>query len=217
MKYKAVVFDLDGTLLNTILDIANPVNLVLKQYGMPTHEIENFRYLIGNGIGNLVYRALPSEVAESTLYSKVLESVLEEYQKHLNRSTKPYDGITDMLQNLANLGVSINILSNKADEFMDEVVSQYFSEFNFDFIFGARHGVPLKPNPHSIFEIMSELDIDSDECVFVGDSDADMQAAKNAGVYAVGVNWGFRGKEELLRNGADIVIDTPGELQKIFN
>lgn len=217
MKYKAAIFDLDGTLLNTLLDIAIPVNLVLEQYGLPTHKVEDFRYLIGNGVSNLVYRALPSEVAETTLYSKILDKVLEEYKRHLNKSTKPYEGITEILDYLTNIGVSINILSNKADEFMDEVVKQYFSEFNFDFIFGARHGVPLKPNPHSIFEIMSELDIDSNECIFVGDSDADMQAAKNAGVYAVGVNWGFRGKEELLRNGADIVIDTPYELQNFFN
>ncbi len=216
MKYKAAIFDLDGTLLNTILDIATPVNIVLEKYGFPTHEIENFRYLIGNGIANLVYRALPNEVAETTLYSKVLDEVLEEYQKHLNKSTKPYDGIIAMLRNLTDIGVSINIVSNKADEFMDEVIEQYFTDFNFDFVFGARRGVPLKPNPHSILEIMSELELDSDECVFIGDSDADMQAAKNADVYAVGVNWGFRGREELLQNGADIVIDTPHELKNIF-
>lgn len=216
MKYKAAIFDLDGTLLNTILDIAVPVNLILDKYGLPTHNLDSFKYFIGDGINNLVYRALPVEVAESTLYRKVLSEVWDEYQNHLNKATKPYDGIVDMLHELESAGISLNILSNKADEFMDEVVNKYFSDFKFDLVFGARHGIPLKPNPHSIFEIMAELELDANECVFIGDSDVDMHAAKNADIYAVGVNWGFRGRDELLQNGADIVINAPNELKNIF-
>lgn len=217
MDFKAVIFDLDGTMLDTIGDIANPVNLVLSRYGFPTHDIEDFRSLIGNGISQLVYRALPSDVAESTSYRKILNEVWEEYQLHLNKSTIPYDGIYSLLDSLTEKGIKLNILSNKADEFMDEVVGKFFSQWSFELVFGARHGIPLKPDPYSAFEIINEMELDASQCVFIGDSDVDMQTANNAGMYAVGAFWGFRTKEELLANGANLVIDHPLELMKLFN
>jgi phosphoglycolate phosphatase len=217
MSYKAVIFDLDGTMLDTIRDIANPVNIVLQRYNFPTHDLTTFRDLIGNGIGQLVYRALPAEVAESTSYSTILNEVWTEYQQHLNKSTVPYDGIYELLNKLSNKGIILNILSNKADEFMDEVVGKYFSNWDFKLVFGARHGVPLKPDPYSAFEIINELDIGAGECIFIGDSDVDMQTANHAGIYAVGASWGFRSKSELLAHGADIVIDHPLELLRLFD
>lgn len=217
MDFKAVIFDLDGTMLDTIGDIANPVNLVLSRYGFPTHKIEDFRSLIGNGISQLVYRALPSDVAESTSYRKILNEVWEEYRLHLNKSTIPYDGIYGLLDSLAEKGIKLNILSNKADEFMDEVVSKFFSKWNFELVFGARHGIPLKPDPYSAFEIINEMGFDASQCVFIGDSDVDMQTANNAGMYAVGAAWGFRTRGELLANGANLVIEHPSELMKLFN
>lgn len=217
MKYKAVVFDLDGTLLDTIGDIANPVNIVLKRYGYPTHEISAYREFIGDGIGQLVYRALPSDVAESALYNKILADAWHEYQIHLNRSTVPYAGIYELLDGLAAKDIKLNILSNKAHEFMAEVVDHYFANWDFEMVIGARRGLPLKPDPYSLLEIIEELKIDPSECVYVGDSDVDMQTATGAGAYAVGVNWGFRGREELLANGANLVIEHPTELLKLFN
>lgn len=216
MSYKAVIFDLDGTMLDTIRDIANPVNIVLQRYNFPTHDLTTFRDLIGNGIGQLVYRALPVEVAESTSYSTILNEVWTEYQQHLNKSTTPYDGIYELLNKLSDKGIVLNILSNKADEFMDEVVGKYFSDWDFKLVFGARYGVPLKPDPYSAFEIINELDIGASECIFIGDSDVDMQTANHAGIYAVGASWGFRSKSELLAHGADIVIDHPLELLRLF-
>jgi phosphoglycolate phosphatase len=216
MTYKAVIFDLDGTLLNTLHDIANPVNHVLSKYGYPTHSITDMREYIGNGIGQLVYRALPADVAESLHYKKILEEVRVEYQKHLNNSTVIYDGIGEVLSTLQARRISLNILSNKSDEFMDEVHDTYFKEWDFDIVLGARINKPLKPDPTSLLEIIDDLGLSADECVFVGDSDVDMQTAVNAGVYAVGVTWGFRTQDVLRASGADTIISQPDELLNLF-
>ena len=216
MSYKAVIFDLDGTLLNTLNDIATPVNNILDKYNYPLHSICEMREFIGSGVEQLVYRALPSDVAESIRYAKILAEVRIEYQKYLNKSTVIYDGLTVVLDNLQARGISLNILSNKADEYMDEVYQSFFKAWDFDIVLGARRHKPLKPNPTSLLEIIADLGYSSDECVFIGDSDIDMQTAVNAGVYAVGVTWGFRTKQVLLSNGAGIIIDRPSELLKLF-
>lgn len=217
MSYKAVIFDLDGTLLNTIGDIANPVNIVLARYGYPVHSLDDYRYFIGDGIGQLVYRALPPDVAESNKYPTILADVWTEYQLNLNKSTVPYNGITELLDGLTAKGIALNILSNKSHEFMDEVVQRFFAKWDFELVFGARKGLPLKPSPHSIFEMMDLLQLEPENFVYVGDSDVDMLTANSAGVFAVGAAWGFRGKEELLAHGADLVIDYPEQLLGLFN
>ncbi len=216
MSYKAVIFDLDGTLLNTLNDIATPVNNVLAKHNYPIHTVAEIKEFIGSGIGQLVYRSLPSEVAESSLYHKLLEEVRCEYQKYLNNSTVIYAGMREVLEELQARKISLNILSNKADEFMGEVYDTYFKEWDFDIVLGARAHKPIKPNPMSLLEIIDDLGLVADECIFVGDSDVDMQTACNAGVFAVGVTWGFRTRETLLANGADIIIDVPNDLLKLF-
>lgn len=216
-NFKAVIFDLDGTLLDTIGDIATPVETVLKRYGFPGHDREMYRQFIGNGIGELVYRALPIEVAESTSYNKLLGEVWREYGLNLNKSSVPYDGIYTLLDSLAARGIILNILSNKSDEFMDEVVSEFFAKWNFAMVFGARPNKPLKPDPYSVYEILEEIELDAGQCVFVGDSDVDMQTAVNAGVYPVGVSWGFRKPAELKANGAELIIEHPLDLLKLFD
>lgn len=217
MSYKAVIFDLDGTLLNTIGDIANPVNIVLARRGYPVHELDDYRYFIGDGIGQLVHRALPPEVAESSKYPTILAEVKTEYQLNLNKSTVPYQGIEELLDGLTAKGILLNILSNKAHEFMDEVVDNFFTKWQFELVFGARKGLPLKPNPHSVLEMIDLLQLEPEDIVYVGDSDVDMLTANSAGVFAVGVAWGFRGRQELLAHGADLVIDHPQELLQLFN
>lgn len=216
MTYKAVIFDLDGTLLNTLNDIATPVNNVLKRHNFPTHSISEIKNYIGSGINHLVHCSLPVEVAESASYPKYLEEVRVEYQKYLNNSTVLYDGMRGVLDELQARQISLNILSNKADEFMDEVYNTYFKEWNFDIVLGARPHKPVKPNPFSLLEIIADLGLEADDCVFVGDSDIDMQTACNAGVFAVGVTWGFRSKELLVANGANVIVEHPQELLKLI-
>lgn len=215
-KFKAVIFDLDGTLLDTIQDIANAMNVVLKRHNFPTHDLNNYRFFIGSGIAKLVERALPTEISESTKYTKLVEEFIEEYALHLDKFTAPYDGIAELLNKLTNLEIPLAILSNKADEFMDEVVSRHFSNWKFSVVIGARNGLPTKPDPYSAFEIAEVMKIQPSEIIYLGDSDIDMQTAVNAGMYGVGAAWGFRSAEELAANGANLVIKHPSELLGLF-
>lgn len=215
-RFKAVVFDLDGTLLDTIQDIANAMNTVLQRYDFPVHDLNSYRFFIGSGIAKLVERALPSDISESTKYPKLVEEFLEEYALHLDKFTAPYNGIVELLDGLTQLGVPLAILSNKADEFMDEVVSSHFAKWSFVVVMGARYGLPTKPDPYSAFEIAEIMQLQPSEIVYLGDSDIDMQTAVNAGMYGVGAAWGFRSVEELSANGANLVIQHPCELLNLF-
>lgn len=214
--FKAVVFDLDGTLLDTIQDIANAMNTVLNRYNFPAHDLNSYRFFIGSGIAKLVERALPSDISESTKYPKLVEEFLEEYALHLDKFTAPYNGIVELLDGLTQLGVPLAILSNKADEFMDEVVSSHFAKWKFVVVMGARYGLPTKPDPYSAFEIAEIMQLQPSEIIYLGDSDIDMQTAVNAGMYGVGAAWGFRSVEELAANGASLVVHHPLELLDLF-
>ncbi|MBX9596995.1 MAG: HAD family hydrolase [Burkholderiales bacterium] len=211
-RYEAVVFDLDGTLLDTVQDIANAMNNVLKRHGFPEHDIASYRHFIGNGISKLVYRALPSEISESAHYNKLLSEVIDEYSRHLDVYTKLYDGIEGLLTELTKRGIRLAILSNKDDSFMDEVVATYLSQWNFEVVFGARVNIPVKPDPYSALEIAEIMGLQPAEFIFLGDSNVDMHTANRAGMYALGAAWGFRGREELYANGAQAVIDSPTDL-----
>lgn len=215
-QYKAVVFDLDGTLLDTVQDIANAMNSVLERHGFPLHDIASYRRFIGNGIPKLVYRALPSEVSESVHYSKLLAEVIDEYSKHLDIHTKLYPGIDELLTELVKMGIRLAILSNKDDSFMDEVVATYLSQWEFEVVFGARANTPVKPDPYSGLEIAELMKLQPAEFIFLGDTSVDMLTANNAGMHAVGAAWGFRGREELYANGAELVIDFPTDLLQLF-
>lgn len=215
-RFKGVIFDLDGTLLDTIQDIANAMNTILKRYNFPTHDLDSYRFFIGSGIAKLVERSLPSEVSESAKYPKLVEEVFQEYALHLNKFTAPYPGVVDLLDGLTQLGVPFAILSNKADEFMDEVVSNYFSKWDFAVVLGARYGLPKKPDPYSVLEIAEIMALQPSEIVYLGDTDIDMQTAVNSGTYAVGAAWGFRSAEELRANGAHVVIQNPCEILELF-
>jgi phosphoglycolate phosphatase len=214
--YKAVIFDLDGTLLDTVQDIANSMNNVLERHGFPLHDIASYRRFIGNGISKLVYRALPSEISEGVHYNKILAEVIDEYSRNLDVYTRLYDGIGELLSELTQRGISLAILSNKDDSFMSEVVATYLSQWKFEVVFGARANTPAKPDPYSALEIAEIMGLQPTEFLFLGDTSVDMLTANSAGMYAVGAAWGFRGREELYANGARLVIDYPVDLLQLL-
>ena len=214
MKYKAIIFDLDGTLLNSLVDIADSVNIVLKKYNLPTHPIDDYKLMVGKGIKSLVEEALPNNVNQSD-FDKYFAEVTQVYENNQINKTQPYSGIIDMLKALEDNGTIINILSNKPIDFTKMVVSHFLGEINFKYVIGARKGVPQKPNPISVFEIIEGLELDKSEVLYVGDTGTDMKTAENAGLSSVGVLWGFRGLEELMENGAEYIIEEPSKIVSI--
>ena len=216
MKYKAVIFDLDGTLLNTIADIGGAVNSVLERHNLPVYTMEEYRFFVGKGIHNLVIQVLPTAERTDEKIKLFYQEVMSEYASNLNVRTRLFPGIAELLDQLVVRGVSLAILSNKADELMADVIKNYFVSWKFSSVFGARKNVPIKPDPSAVYEILAQLKLTNDEVLYVGDSDVDMQTATNAKLFPVGVAWGFRSKEELLANGAKKIIEKPSELLELL-
>ena len=216
MNYQAVVFDLDGTLLNTVEDIAFAMNTVLARHNLPLHSVADYHYFIGKGLANLVRVTVPEPQRTAELLELYLAEIMEEYAKSLDTKTKPYAGIAELLTGLTEKGIRLAILSNKTHCFMPEVVKTYFSQWSFELVFGARPGIPIKPNPYSALEIAELLQLQPQQIVYLGDTDIDMQTAIRAGMFAVGAEWGFRSKEELIQHGAQLVIAQPCSLLELF-
>lgn len=212
MKYKAVIFDLDGTLLNTIDDLSNSMNAVLEKWGFPIHDTETYKYFIGNGIRNLVSNALPEDKRGDETVDACLAGMRQEYEKRWAEKTGPYEGIPELLDALTAKGVKMAILSNKADEFTKKIVHRLLPGWKFEAVFGERPSVPRKPDPTAVREIAGLLGLTSRDFLYLGDSGTDMQTAKAAGIYAVGALWGFRKEDELVSDGADALIKHPLEL-----
>lgn len=212
---KAVIFDLDGTLLNTIDDLANSVNFMLKQSNFPTFSVDEFKYKVGNGMRKLIERSLPETYKTDEQIEKSLEVFMACYNKHKNDNTAPYENILDLLETLKQKGIKLAVATNKAHIAAKPLVENTFQGL-FDEIAGQKENVPTKPNPQIVFSILEKLNVMPDECLFVGDSGVDMQTAKNASIKAVGVLWGFRKEDELLQNGADEIISSPLELLKLI-
>lgn len=225
MKYKAVIFDLDGTLLDSLPDIASSMNILLKRLGFPVHETHQYRYLVGEGIRELVKRALPENAEEELIQKNKAENVIDdlvvEYRKIYNEQwkiqTKPYEGVSDMLNALSEQRVRMAVLSNKLDDFTKQMVAELLGNWSFEIVFGTRPGVPLKPDPAAPFEIARKMNVPLEEFIFVGDSGIDMQTAVNSDIFPVGVLWGLRDRQELLANGAQKLIRHPLELLEFFN
>ena len=215
MKYKAIIFDLDGTLLNSLIDIADSVNLVLEKHNLPTHQLDDYKLFIGNGLEKLVERALPENVTNNE-FNKYLSEIREVYSNNQISKTKPYDGVLEMLSELQKRNISINILSNKPIDFTKMVVKHFLGDFKFENVLGAREGIPKKPNPQAVFEIIENLGIDKSEVLYVGDTGTDMQTAENADLTSVGVLWGFRDMEELVENNADYIIEEASKIISII-
>lgn len=216
MKYEAAIFDLDGTLLNTLEDLADAVNVALKENEMPPRTVEEVRQFVGNGIVKLIERAVP-QGRENPAFDSTLQDFKKYYGQHCNDKTKPYPGILETLNRLKERGVSMAIVSNKADFAVKELNPLYF-EGVIDVALGENEaaGIRKKPAPDMVFRALDTLDCPVEKAVYVGDSDVDLATAKAADMPCIGVSWGFRGRDFLKEHGADVIIDKPEELENFF-
>ena len=216
----AAIFDLDGTLLDTLQDLTDSFNEALTRYGFPPHPPHVYRTLIGSGARRLVERAVGGGVSQASVSAETVESVLaaftERYQQTLDRHTRPYDGIPELLATLSARGIRLAVLSNKSDECTKALVARFFPDIRFEAVLGLRPGFPAKPDPASALEIAAEMGIDPERIVCIGDSGSDMTTACRAGMMPVGVLWGYREREELLDAGARTLSACPDELDKVF-
>ena len=212
MTYQAVLFDLDGTLLDTLDDLADSVNVTLESLGFPTHPVDAYRYFVGDGAEKMVRRALPETHREPEAVGAAVAQVRAEYGRRWAAKTRPYEGVPELLNALRERGVLMTILSNKPDDFTKLVVSKLLPERDFAVVLGARDAVALKPSPKAALEIADRLAIPPAQFLYVGDTDTDMKTATAAGMYAVGALWGFREGDELLAGGASVLIERPLDL-----
>lgn len=210
MKYRAIIFDLDGTLLNTIEDLKDSVNTVLKQYGFPEHTLNAYRYFIGEGVEQLMFRSLPPDKRTDSMIRTGVKDILKEYNNRWHNKTRPFPGILQLLASLKKIKTAV--LSNKPQEFTRKSVDYFFPDVKFDIVMGARKGIPNKPDPYGAKLIASKFSLKSSEVAYLGDSDIDMKCAKSADMNAFGVLWGFRDEKELKENGADVLLKSPMEL-----
>lgn len=212
MALKAFIFDLDGTLIDSLSDLAEAVNRMLEEHGYPRAPLSVFPQYIGDGVHALVSRALPPEA----LATEDVNARVADYQRHYKDTwrdkTQPYAGMIETLHDLLVRGVKVAVLSNKPDHFTKLCCAHFFPEVPFTPVFGAREGVPRKPAADGALEICRELQVEPQECAFIGDSGIDMQTAVNAGMLPVGVRWGFRGEAELVECGAKELVSQPDEL-----
>lgn len=214
MRYKLAVFDMDGTILNTLEDLADSTNYALKTNGLPERTIDEVRRFVGNGIRLLIERAVPKD-SDVELTDKVFDTFKEYYKTHCAVKTKPYDGIKDVLSELRKAGCLTAVVSNKADFAVQDLCRDYF-EGLFDIAVGERDGIKKKPAPDSVFEVLSKLNIDKADAVYIGDSDVDFDTSVNAKMDVIMVGWGFRDEEFLRERGAERIIKQPSEILDII-
>ena len=200
MRYKLAVFDMDGTILNTLEDLADSTNYALKANGLPERTIDEVRRFVGNGIRLLIERAVPTDT-DKELTDKVFDTFKEYYKTHCAVKTRPYDGIKDVLLELRKTGCLTAVVSNKADFAVQDLCKDYFDNL-FDFAIGEREGIKKKPAPDSVFEVLSKLNVEKADAVYIGDSDVDFATSVNAGMDVIMVGWGFR-DAEFLRSKED--------------
>lgn len=194
---KLVIFDLDGTLLNTIADLAAATNQALRHFGYPTHETEAYRFFVGNGINKLFERALPDGERTEENILKIRSRFVPYYDEHNADLSRPYPGIPELLSTLQKQEIRMAVASNKYQAATRKLISHYFPEINFVEVLGQREGIPAKPDPSIVYDIMRKAEVKNEEVLYVGDSNVDMQTAHHAGVTAIGVAWGFRPRTEL--------------------
>lgn len=214
MKYKAVIFDLDGTLLNTLDDLANSANHVLRELGFAQHDVEKYKYFVGNGIPKLIERCLPPDKQEYK--QQALTMFMEYYGIHSRDKTAPYKKIPELLSALHEKGIKLGVITNKAHGIAGRVVAYYLGENTFDFVRGLDSTIPAKPDPKGSLEVAARLSVKPEDVLYAGDSGVDMQTAVNAGFTPCGVLWGFRKEDELKQNGAVHIIASPEELLKLI-
>lgn len=211
---KLAIFDLDGTLLDTIADLAAATNFALSQYGLPTHNEEEYKFFVGNGINKMFERALPEDKRNEEYIMKIRSQFVPYYDAHNSDLSRPYPGMVELLNELQKNNIAIGVASNKYQKAAVKLVLQFFPGIDFALILGQREGVPSKPDPTIAYEIIEHTGIAKEETVYIGDSCVDMQTGKNAGVTTVGVSWGFRPKAELESYNPDFIADDADVLRK---
>lgn len=216
MSYQAVLFDLDGTLLDTLADLGDSMNRVLRRAGFPEHPLEAYKYFVGDGMEKLALRALPEEGRDSANAARITTAMKEEYGRHWADKTRPYPGIPELLAELERMRIPAAVFSNKPDEFTRKMIAAFFPGRRFGAVIGARPGVPKKPDPGVPLEIAAALGISPSGFVYLGDTNTDMQTAVAAGMYPVGALWGFRTAAELEASGAKRLIANPREILEFF-
>jgi phosphoglycolate phosphatase len=209
MSYKAVIFDLDGTLVNSLYDLLDATNYALRLFGQQVHSSSALMKMIGDGTRTLISRALAADKQE--LVDKVMAAMREKYIEICLDKTRPYNGLERVLESLKTLRVRMAVLTNKDQKMAEKIVRHLFGD-TFEIIIGGNNGIPVKPEPTSLLQVLKGLDVKPEEALFVGDSNVDVKTAKAAKVKSVGVKWGFRGEAELKEAGADFIIDTPLDL-----
>ena len=213
--YQTVIFDLDGTLLDTLEDLADAGNWVCRRNGWPEHSLEEFRSMVGHGIPNLVERFSPEGCRSPLLMVNTLAQFSQYYGAHNMDKTLPYAGMEELAAELKKRGVQMAVYSNKADDFSRQIVEHFFHGV-FSLVRGKVRGVPVKPDPTGVRQVLAELNADPAATLFVGDSSVDMETAHNAGLPACGVTWGFRSRESLEAAGAEFLADTPEQLAAVI-
>ena len=213
---KAVIFDLDGTLVNSLNDLAISTNYALTQHGFKPHPVDAYKYFVGDGMAKLIERTIPSESLNEEVFQSVFECFMAYYRQNFLANTVAYDGINDLLAELLDMGLKLAVVSNKADSMAKKVVTEIFGDDIFSIVIGKCDGYPTKPNPTSTLETIEKIGVKPEECVFVGDSGMDMLTAVNAGCYPLGVLWGFRTADELSKKGAKALAKSPNEIISII-
>lgn len=207
-----VIFDLDGTLLNTIDDLGNACNHAMRALSFPTHGLAAYPMMVGNGITKLIERALPDDARTPETITEARRIFIDYYNDHCCDATVPYPGIPELITELSRRGINLAVASNKYNEAVARIIGHYFPDANFKAVFGQLEGVPVKPDPSIVFEVLSACPTPKAEVLYVGDSGVDMETARRACVESVGVTWGFRSERELREHYADHIISDPDDL-----
>lgn len=211
---KCCIFDLDGTLIDSLADLSIGMNYALEKNKYPVHVKELYRNFVGDGVKMLVKRALPDDASQD-IQKKVLADYSEYYSEHYLDFTRPYTGINEMLADLKTMGIICCVLSNKPDAFTQRLINELFRN-TFDLVIGQSDTFPNKPHPAALKHILEKLNVKEEESLFIGDSNTDILTGKNAGLSTVGVTWGFRGATELEQAGSDFIIDSPEQLVEMI-
>jgi phosphoglycolate phosphatase len=216
MKYRAVIFDMDGTLLNTLRDLADSVNAGLAKLGFPQHSLESYRYFVGEGREIMARKALPEEHRGQATLDRLVEFIDTDYGRRWRENSRPYPGIPDLLDALESANMKLAILSNKPHDFTENMARELLFKWKFDYVMGLMPDTPRKPDPSIALQIAASMNIDPANFIFVGDSGTDMETARSAGMLAAGATWGFRTREELLAGGAQELLESPMDLMKLL-
>jgi len=217
MRYKAVLLDLDGTLLDSLEDLADAANRVLLARGFPTHTVDSYRYFVGDGPTMLITRTLPENQRDGETIGTCVDAYLEQYRRNWKVKTKPYEGVAEMLDELTERRLKLAVLSNKRHEFTERCVSDLLPNWTFDVVLGERDGVPRKPDPTGALEVAAHVNVPPADFIYLGDSAVDMKCAISADMFPVGALWGYRSAAELQESGAQALIKHPLEILDLLD